>query len=315
MIEGLVQEIKYNSSVSKLLYVVRQNGKEKKPDSAPTIVIYNPSGTELVASSSMTMVAVDKAGGNARIDYDGQTVNFNPGAKVLGGTSAAYGYIENMSDAGATGTLVLSGVIGTFANDEAITDDGDTPGAAVVNGSTDAAYTCEYSKTIDSTSTTNWPIGEDYYAVVSFVISSTTYTETVFFDVVRHPFYEPIVTAEVIDRVHPDWSAQHPDGDAGKWTEIINYGHAELARRIRSLGNRPAFMVRREEMFPYELAFIEAEAAKRLFRLPREERDFYMQQAENIWAGRGEFRYDTDDDTAVDTEESNTVVLSSRFTL
>lgn len=66
------------------------------------------------------------------LDYDGQTVNFNVGARVTGGTSGATAIIYKDTDAGATGTLQLTGIIGTFQNNEAITDS--SGGAAVVNG-------------------------------------------------------------------------------------------------------------------------------------------------------------------------------------
>lgn len=64
--------------------------------------------------------------------YDAQTGNFTVGDIVTGGTSGATAVILEDSDGGATGTLTLGNISGTFQNDEAITDpDG---GAAVVNG-------------------------------------------------------------------------------------------------------------------------------------------------------------------------------------
>ena len=69
-----------------------------------------------------------------QLDYDDQTVTFNKGARVTGGTSGATGIIYNDADAGATGTLYLIGVTGTFQNNETITDDGSTPGSATANG-------------------------------------------------------------------------------------------------------------------------------------------------------------------------------------
>lgn len=64
--------------------------------------------------------------------YDGQTVNFTAGLMVTGGTSGAMARIESDSDSGATGTLTLKEITGTFLDNEAITDTGG--GAAVVNG-------------------------------------------------------------------------------------------------------------------------------------------------------------------------------------
>ncbi len=70
--------------------------------------------------------------GSKTLDYDGQSGNFAAGLLVTGGTSGATGYIHQDTDAGATGTLLLTDVRGTFVDNEAITDS--STGAAVVNG-------------------------------------------------------------------------------------------------------------------------------------------------------------------------------------
>ncbi len=67
-----------------------------------------------------------------RLKYKTQTVNFTVGQVLTGGTSGATGTISADVDAGATGTLTLTGVVGTFQNNEAITDA--LGGAAVANG-------------------------------------------------------------------------------------------------------------------------------------------------------------------------------------
>ncbi|MBG7616463.1 hypothetical protein IWC96_14390 [Brevundimonas sp. BAL450] len=67
------------------------------------------------------------------IDYDAQTAAFTPGAIVTGATSGASAYIVVDEDAGTTGTLRLKLVLGTFTDNEVITDS--AGGAAVVNGS------------------------------------------------------------------------------------------------------------------------------------------------------------------------------------
>lgn len=68
---------------------------------------------------------------NRKLDFDGQTVNFPAATLITGGTSGATGTIVSQVDAGATGTLTLSGVVGTFLDNEAITGGG---GNGVVNG-------------------------------------------------------------------------------------------------------------------------------------------------------------------------------------
>jgi hypothetical protein len=66
------------------------------------------------------------------LDYDGQSANFAVGQILTGGTSGATALIVYDADAGATGTLTLDNISGTFQNNEAITDS--ATGAAVANG-------------------------------------------------------------------------------------------------------------------------------------------------------------------------------------
>lgn len=71
--------------------------------------------------------------------YDGQSSNFTVGSLLTGGTSGAKAGIISDSDSGATGTLTIHLLSGTFLNDEIITDaDG---GSATVNGTATAVVT------------------------------------------------------------------------------------------------------------------------------------------------------------------------------
>ncbi len=72
------------------------------------------------------------------LPYDAQSGNFTVGLVLTGTTSGATGTIAADTDAGATGTLKLTGVVGTFVDNEAITDS--STGAAVVNGSLAGSY-------------------------------------------------------------------------------------------------------------------------------------------------------------------------------
>jgi len=56
------------------------------------------------------------------LDYDSQTSNFTVGDVVTGGTSGATAIILEDSDGGATGTLTLGSISGTFQTGEALTD-------------------------------------------------------------------------------------------------------------------------------------------------------------------------------------------------
>ena len=60
--------------------------------------------------------------GAKKIDYDNETGNFAPGLRLTGQTSGATANIIEVLDAGATGTLRLSDVVGTFQDGEVIKD-------------------------------------------------------------------------------------------------------------------------------------------------------------------------------------------------
>lgn len=66
--------------------------------------------------------------------YDAETAAFTAGQTLTGGTSTATATIKRVIDDGTTGTLWLTGITGTFQNDETITDG--LGGSATANGVT-----------------------------------------------------------------------------------------------------------------------------------------------------------------------------------
>jgi hypothetical protein len=72
--------------------------------------------------------------------FDAGTAAFNVGATLTGGTSGATATIRRVVlssgawDGSAAGILTLSGITGTFQDNEAITDNGSAAGAGVANG-------------------------------------------------------------------------------------------------------------------------------------------------------------------------------------
>lgn len=64
--------------------------------------------------------------------YDAQSANFATGLVLTGGTSGATAIILEDADAGATGTLTLGNISGTFVTNETITDS--ATGSATSNG-------------------------------------------------------------------------------------------------------------------------------------------------------------------------------------
>ena len=66
------------------------------------------------------------------LDYDAQTANFTAGLILTGGTSLATAIIVIDDDSGATGTLTIRSITGTFQTNETITDS--STGSATSNG-------------------------------------------------------------------------------------------------------------------------------------------------------------------------------------
>ena len=77
-------------------------------------------------------VAVSAHREGATLDYDAQTANFTVGSILTGATSEATARIIADTDSGTTGTLTLRDIVGTFQNNETITDAGG--GSATADG-------------------------------------------------------------------------------------------------------------------------------------------------------------------------------------
>jgi len=73
------------------------------------------------------------------LDYDAQTSDFTVGTILTGGTSGATATILEDSDSGTTGTLTLGDIVGTFEDNEVVTDS--VTGSADVNGTLTFTYT------------------------------------------------------------------------------------------------------------------------------------------------------------------------------
>lgn len=95
-------------------------------------------GTYLVAVNGADLMlqydgatwrSVDAA--TTSLAYDAETGTFTTGLTVTGGTSGATGIIVELIDAGATGTLRLRNVTGTFQDNEIVTDS--STGSATTN--------------------------------------------------------------------------------------------------------------------------------------------------------------------------------------
>ncbi len=103
-----------------------------KVNLAPTLALGKSFAVKATDKNGLVTTVAYACTTDKTLSYDAQSANFTVGLVVTGGTSGAKGTIVADTDGGATGTLRLSGVTGTFQNDEALTDSG--TGAATVNG-------------------------------------------------------------------------------------------------------------------------------------------------------------------------------------
>ncbi len=87
----------------------------------------------LVANSEEAIGRVSQT-----LAYDAQTTNFLDGETITGGTSGATATILEQADGGASGTLTIGSITGTFEDNELITS---TSGSADVNGTLSFVYT------------------------------------------------------------------------------------------------------------------------------------------------------------------------------
>lgn len=96
-----------------------------------SLSVFNLTGTTPTITVTATALYED----GFDLAYDAQTVNFTVGRTVKGETSGAKGVIVADADGGATGTLTLKRVQGTFFDNEPLVEfNVATPGRAVVNG-------------------------------------------------------------------------------------------------------------------------------------------------------------------------------------
>jgi len=269
-------------------------------------------GANVLTTAGDTLAASSLAGGlggameavvaatEGFLDYDAQTQEFGVGEKLTGGTSTATGQIMGDDRSGASGTLHLTNVDGTFADDEAITDTSPTAGSATVNG---VLYSCEHYYDLDASDSVTYPIGQDFRAEVIYQIDGRTYQRQIYFDVCWYPMVYPLVTTQDVDEEHPTWIAKRPK-KWKDWGPAIRAGHANLVRRIHGMDDQAAEFIRREsEMWRVSMAFTEERIAA-MCGFPKEERDDWTANAESVWRTKGYMTKSAQDDGEVDSKTS-----------
>jgi hypothetical protein len=304
-VEGKVQEGQYSTTSALLFFAPKLGGMDIKPTSV-YYTIYNGDGDAVsTTSSAMTLCTIEDHGW---LGFDALTARYNVGATL---SNASAGFSATIRDVQYTsptaGRVYLTNIIKTVSNNRTIVDNGDTPGSATTEGT---PYSPVLYASINFSSTTTYTIGENYRLKVRWTYGGQTHYDHVYFDVVYYPI-DVMTTSRMIDDVHPDWNSMRPK-EWQDWKLAIHAGHAELCRRIRALGNRPAFIVKREELLPYEMAFVEAEIARNSVGFEQEQRDYWASRAESIWTSKGEFAYaGARDDGEID---ANPMVLTHTLT-
>lgn len=304
-IENKVQELRYSATTAILFWSPKLGGMEPKPTTA-TVTIYN--GSETLMSTTSTAFSLCTVETEAWMSFTSLTARFNLGATVTASTSGFTATIQDVVYTSSTGGLMyVTDIYKTPASGQVLTDNGDTPGTAKVG---DSFYPPMFYVALNLATTSSYTIGENYHAKVRWVYGGQTRYDHVYFDIVYYPI-DVMTTGRMIDAAHPDWRAVRPK-EWRSWVPAIHAGHAELCRRIRALGNRAAFIVKREELQPYEQAFIEAVIARNHLGMPAEERAYWEKRAEAAWTSRGEFSYAASaDDGEID---ANPKVFTHRWT-
>jgi hypothetical protein len=314
-VRGVPQFVVYGSSSSPIWYtltddeghVVKHEGTIPIP--APTIAIYDQAGN-LRASGSMTAETV---GRNGMLAYDTQTAEFGIGETLtaVGGTPSTTKTATIMGDlkSGVTGILQLGNIDGTILDNDVLTDSG--TGAAVANG---GAYTGRYYYAVDASTVGNYPIARHYRAEISYITGGVTVKRLCYFDVAYYPMTAPMVTSEDVVTRCPAWIASKPAAWED-WTPAVLAAYAELIEIIYDARDQVSDYVRREDqMFQLLLALVRCEISRSI-GLPQEERSYWENRWNALWASRHQFTTITPDpDGTVDTDDVNDAPIIGGFT-
>ena len=294
------QILPYNRTAARLYAKCEVDGLEVPPTSAPTYVVYDKDGSQL-ASGTMTILTRTTRG---FLKYKTCTVPFLDGEKITQATSAATAIIVSQRKAGTTGIFSLGDISGTFADTYAIT--GSVAGAAVADG---ALVQTEYYVDLDTSSTSKYPVAQDYRIEVTFAYASVTYKRQLYFDVEYVPPSEPVITSDMVDNAHPTWTRQRPKQWAD-WTIPIGMGHANLLTDIHQSGERAAHYVKFPEDFMFvEMAYVEAQIAESL-DFDEATYNRYQQKKINVWTSKGQM---TRVDDGVDVADTVPVTISAKL--
>jgi hypothetical protein len=299
---GLRQCLRYNDAAARFRCTLADaSGLEVYPSSGSVKVnFYEPDGTAIGSSEMMTAETPTTTG---FLKYDAQTVEFKIG-EVVTGAGGSSGTIVSQTVSGSTGVLYLAGCDGVFVNNEALT--GNFGGAATVDG---VLFSCTYYFDVaTSAATGTWVPGQNYRGRVAWTTGVAMYRD-VYFDVAYYPAGPPLVSSQEVDNLYPTLSRMRKVWR--DWEPAITMAHAELLRRIDSMGENASDLVGREtDLWGVEMYLILAQIAESL-GMEIAIQDRWKKLAEQAWAALPPVRKATDDDLAVEDEP---IVMSCKLT-
>ena len=148
-----------------------------------------------------------------------------------------------------------------------------------------------------------FPLGEDFSAIFSFVSGGITYTERIYFDVVRNRMRILLTPSDLLETT-PNL-AEHLKGIGltGTDADLMRFarkGWAHLMNLIRKGGKRPSLILDRARLIEpateYALAFAFLAMVKRPDDVWRDLAKEHFRLAGEAYSGLGSLRYDIDQD-------------------
>ncbi len=184
---------------------------------------------------------------------------------------------------------------------------GGTELVAAADMTRDAATSFYYYE-LDASDTDDFPLSLDYKADVVSLVDEIEQTEPIFFDVVRYPMTDPLLSSADIDDIKPMWAASRPAGWGSAWQIPIQLAHRELCNDLRKIRlkdqtfARPGMILSRTKVYMAALAYTQHMIAEGI-GLEDEELEDYRVERNGAIDNMGPLNVDLDDDGIVDDDE------------
>lgn len=155
-----------------------------------------------------------------------------------------------------------------------------------------------------------FPIGEDYAAQWAFVVNGITYSERVFFDVVRNRLpiaVHPRLMTDLQPNLGTHLRAVGLEGNDDDLRVFAIHGHAHMCQRLRKAGWRPSLVSDRRRLVPvalhYALHFANAAISKTPDDLFDKRATTALKLAGELFDGLGRLKVDVDQDGTTGPDE------------